>query len=317
MNDLTTRFLNNFSQWHEVGLTIIKTIIAIGVLCLVAYLLTISYIPSDISFGDTLIFLLIFVACSLVYTGLSIVLFLFGISLMPMVYLVFSTIDKYLPPHVRIGKKLPFPKISILTLGASLYLLYTIRGLLLLHWKISLYVVITSAFISLFYYVFYINRQKIKEFNNKFENLQDIIDDPDASENLKKFARTKLKRLETHIKDSIQISFFLILTPLIPMFLIGDIGKLFLDFTMQKTGVNIDKANLYIKAPYATLIDLPKTTTPELSEHQTFIFKDVKVLFQGIGKNTLISYKTKKFEKQLMIPNEYITIERLRKVDQN
>lgn len=317
MNDLTTRFLNNFSQWHEVGLTIIKTIIAIGVLCLVAYLLTISYIPSDISFGDTLIFLLIFVACSLVYTGLSIVLFLFGISLMPMVYLVFSTIDKYLPSHVRIGKKLPFPKISILTLGASLYLLYTIRGLLLLHWKISLYVVITSAFISLFYYVFYINRQKIKEFNNKFENLQDIIDDPDASENLKKFARTKLKRLETHIKDSIQISFFLILTPLIPMFFIGDIGKLFLDFTMQKTGVNIDKANLYIKAPYATLIDLPKTTTPELSEHQTFIFKDVKVLFQGIGKNTLISYKTKKFEKQLVIPNEYITIERLRKVDQN
>lgn len=317
MNDLTTRFLNNFSQWHEVGLTIIKTIIAIGVLCLVAYLLTISYIPSDISFGDTLIFLLIFVACSLVYTGLSIVLFLFGISLMPMVYLVFSTINKYLPPHVRIGKKLPFPKISILTLGASLYLLYTIRGLLLLHWKISLYVVITSAFISLFYYVFYINRQKIKEFNNKFENLQDIIDDPDASENLKKFARTKLKRLETHIKDSIQISFILILIPLIPMFFIGDIGKLFLDFTMQKTGVNIDKANLYIKAPYATLIDLPKTTTPELSEHQTFIFKDVKVLFQGIGKNTLISYKTKKFEKQLVIPNEYITIERLRKVDQN
>ena len=236
---------------------------------------------------------------------------------MPMVYLVFSTINKYLPPHVRIGKKLPFPKISILTLGASLYLLYTIRGLLLLHWKISLYVVITSAFISLFYYVFYINRQKIKEFNNKFENLQDIIDDPDASENLKKFARTKLKRLETHIKDSIQISFILILIPLIPMFFIGDIGKFFLDFTMQKTGVNIDKANLYIKAPYATLIDLPKTTTPELSEHQTFIFKDVKVLFQGIGKNTLISYKTKKFEKQLVIPNEYITIERLRKVDQN
>lgn len=317
MNDLTTRFLNNFSQWHEVGLTIIKTIIAIGVLCLVAYLLTISYIPSDISFGDTLLFLLIFVACSLVYTGLSIVLFLFGISLMPMVYLVFSTIDKYLPPHVRIGKKLPFPKISILTLGAALYLLYTIRGLLLLHWKISLYVVITSAFISLFYYAFYINRQKIKEFNNKFENLQDIIDDPDASENLKKFARTKLKRLETHIKDSIQISLFLILTPLIPMFFIGDIGKLFLDFTMQKTGVNIDKANLYIKAPYATLIDLPKMTTPELREHQTFIFKDVKVLFQGIGKNTLISYKTKKFEKQLVIPNEYITIERLRKVDKN
>lgn len=316
MNDLTTRFLNNFSQWHEVGLTIIKTIIAIGVLCLVAYLLTISYIPSEISFGDTLIFLLIFVACSLVYTGLSIVLFFLGISLMPIVYLVISTVDKYLPPHVRIGKKLLFPKISILTLGASLYLLYTIRGLLLLHWKISFYIAITSAFISLFYYAFYINRQKIKEFSNKFENLKDIIDDPDASENLKTFAKTKLKRLETHIKDSIQISFFLIMTPLVPMFFIGDIGKVFLDFTMQKTGVRIDKATLYIKAPYATLINLPKTTNKELNQYQTYIFKDIKVLFQGIGKNTLISYKVKNIEKQIVIPNEYIIIESSRKVDE-
>ncbi|WP_436862906.1 hypothetical protein [Acinetobacter haemolyticus] len=317
MNDLTTRFLNNFSQWHEVGLTTIKVIISIGILCLVAYLLTIGYIPSEISFGDTLIFLLIFVACSIVYTGLSIVLFFFGISLMPMAYLILSAIDKYLPQHIQIGRKLPFPKISILTLAGSLYLLYTIRSLLLLHWKISLYVALTSTFISLFYYAFYINRQKIKEFGNKFENLKEIIDDPDASENLKAFARTKLKRLETHIKDSIQISFFLILIPLVPMFFIGDIGKVFLDFTMQKTGVSIEKATLYIKAPYASLIDLPKTTTPELSEHQTFIFKDVKVLFQGIGKNTLIAYKVKKIEKQIVIPNEYITIEKVRKVDDN
>lgn len=315
MNDLITRFLNNFSQWHEVTLTTIKAIIAIGIMCLVAYLLSIGYIPSEISFGDTLVFLLIFVACSIVYTGLSMVLFFFGISLTPLVYLIFTTVDKYLPPHIRIGKKLPFPKISILTLGASIYLLYSLRSLLLLHWKISLYVAVTSAFIALFYYAFYINRQKIKEFGNKFENLKDIIDDPDASDNLKKFAKTKLKRLETHIKDSIQIALFLIMTPLVPMFFIGDIGKVFLEYTMQKTGVSIEKATLYIKAPYANLIDLPKTTTKELSQNQIFIFKDVKVLFQGIGKNTLISYKVKNIEKQIVIPNEYITVERIQKED--
>ena len=315
MNDLITRFLNNFSQWHEVTLTTIKAIIAIGIMCLVAYLLSIGYIPSEISFGDTLVFLLIFVACSIVYTGLSMVLFFFGISLTPLVYLIFTTVDKYLPPHIRIGKKLPFPKISILTLGASIYLLYSLRNLLLLHWEISLYVAVTSAFIALFYYAFYINRQKIKEFGNKFENLKDIIDDPDASDNLKKFAKIKLKRLETHIKDSIQIALFLILTPLVPMFFIGDIGKVFLDYTMQKTGVSIEKATLYIKAPYANLIDLPKTTTNELSQDQIFIFKDVKVLFQGIGKNTLISYNVKNIEKQIVIPNEYITVERILKED--
>ena len=56
MNNLITRYLNNLGQWHEVALTVTKAIVAIGVLCLVAYLLTISYIPSEISFGDTLIF---------------------------------------------------------------------------------------------------------------------------------------------------------------------------------------------------------------------------------------------------------------------
>lgn len=316
MSDLIEKILNNFSQWHEIGLTIIKTIIAIGVLCLVAYLLTISYIPSEISFGDTLIFLLIFSAFSIVYAGLSMVLIFFGIALRPIVYLFFFAIDIYLPPHERIGKKLLFPKISIMILGASLYILYTIRGLLLLHWKISLYVALTSVLISLFSYAFYINRQQIKELNNKFENLKDIINDPDASENFKVFAKAKLKKLEMHIKNSIQITSFLISIPLVLMFSIGDIGKIFLEFTMQKTGVNIEKATLYIKAPYANLIDLPKTTTPELSKYQTFIFKNVKVLFQGIGKNTLISYKVKNIEKQIVVPNEYIIVEKTRKVDQ-
>ncbi|MDR0237210.1 hypothetical protein [Acinetobacter sp.] len=315
MNNFSTRFLNNFNQWHELVLTSIKAIIAIGIMCLVAYLVSIGYIPSEISFGDTLVFLLIFVACSLVYGGMSMVLFFFGISLTPLVYLIFSTVDKYLPPHIRIGKKLTFPKISITTLFISIYFLYVIRGLLLLHWKISLYVALTSALIALFYYPFYINRLKIKEFSNKFENLKEIIDDPNASDNLKTFATTKLKRLEIHIKDSIQMTFFIVLTPLVPMFLIGDIGKLFLDYTMQKTGVSTEKATLYIKAPYANLIDLPKTTTKELSQDQIFIFKDVKVLFQGIGKNTLISYKVKNIEKQIVIPNEYITVERIKKED--
>lgn len=316
MNDLPAKILNGFALWHEVGMTIIKVIIAIGILCLVAYLLTINYIPSEIGFGDTLIFLLIFIAFSIVYMGLGTMLFVFGFSLMPVVYLIFSTVDKYLPPDVRIGQKLPFPKISILISGASIYFLYVIHGLLLLHWQISLYVVITSAFISLFYYPFYINRLKIKEFGKKFENLKDIIDDPDASENLKAFAAAKLKRLEKHIKDSIQITFFLILIPIVPMFFIGDIGKVFLDFTMQKTGVRIEKATLFIKAPYAYLIEVPKTTTPELNKHQTFIFKDMKVLFQGAGKNTLVSYKVKNIEKQIIIPNEYITVERMHKVDE-
>jgi len=99
MNDLITRCVNNLGQWHEVALTVTKAIVAIGVLCLVAYLLTIGYIPSEISFGDTLIFLLIFVACSIVYSILSMVLFLFGMSLMPITYFILKLANKYLPPH--------------------------------------------------------------------------------------------------------------------------------------------------------------------------------------------------------------------------
>ncbi|HAV4999855.1 TPA: hypothetical protein ACVB7W_001530 [Acinetobacter baumannii] len=315
MNDLITRCVNNLGQWHEVALTVTKAIVAIGVLCLVAYLLTISYIPSEISFGDTLIFLLIFAAFSIAYTVLGFMLFFFGTSLAPVIYLVLSLVDKYLPPHIRIGKKLPFPKINIITLIGSLYLLYVIHGIFLLHWKINLYIGITVFFIAFAYYPFYMNRQKIKEFNIKFENLADIVDDPDASDHLKIFARKKLKRLETHIRDSLEIAFFISLTPLVPLILIRDVGKVFLNYTMQNTGVRIDKATLYIKEPYANLIELPKITTKELRQNQIFIFKDMKVPFQGIGKNTLVSYKVKDIEKQLVIPNEYITVERTQKID--
>ncbi len=99
------------------------------------------------------------------------------------------------------------------------------------------------------------------------------------------------------------------------MFPFGDVGKVFLNTTMQNTGVRIEKATLYIKAPYANLIALPKTTTKELGHDQIFIFKDMKVPFQGIGKNTLVSYKVKDIEKQLVIPNDYITVERTQKAD--
>lgn len=315
MDDLTTRFLSSFNQWHDASLSILKAIIAIGILCLVAYLLTISYIPSEISFGDTLIFLLIFLAFSIAYAGLSLMLFFFGISLTPLVYLILSIIDAYLPPHIRIGKKLPFPKISVATLIASIGLLYIMPNLFTVHKSINLYIGVTAGCIAFVYYPFYLNQQKIKAFDKKFENLQDILDDPEASETLKIFAKTKSKRLEIHKRDKIQIALYLIIIPLVPMFFIGDIGKGFLDYTMQRTGVRIEKATLYIKAPYANLIDLPNTTTRGLSQFQTFIFKDVKVLFQGIGKNTLISYKVKNIEKQIVIPNEYITVERTKKID--
>lgn len=315
MNSLITRYLHNLGSWHEVAMTIFKLSIAIGGLCLVAYLLTIRYIPSEISFSDTFIFLLIFSASFTVYVGVGVILFLFGTSLVPVTYIVLSVVDKYLPPHIRIGQKLPFPKISITTLAASLYLLYVIHSLFLLHWKINLYIGVTVFFIAFTYYPFYINRQKIKEFNKKYENLEDIIDDPDASESLKIFAKKKLKRLETHIKDSLQIAIFLILIPLVPMVFIKDIGDTFLNYVMQKTGVRVEKATLYIKEPYADLIELPKSTTKELSQYKIFIFKDIKVLFQGIGKSTLVSYKVKDIEKQLVIPNEYITVERIQKDD--
>ncbi len=154
MNNLITRYLHNLGSWHEVAMTIFKLSIAIGGLCLVAYLLTIRYIPSEISFSDTFIFLLIFSACFTVYVGVGVILFLFGTSLVPVTYIVLSVVDKYLPPHIRIGQKLPFPKISITILVASLYLLYVIHSLFLLHWKINLYIGVTIFFIAFIYYPF-------------------------------------------------------------------------------------------------------------------------------------------------------------------
>lgn len=317
MSDFIEKFLNNFSQWHEIGLTIIKTIIAIGVLCLVAYLLTISYIPSEISFGDTLVFLLIFASCAVVYSFLIMVLFFFGSSLMPLVYFIFKFIDRYSPPHLKIEKNLIFPKISITTIVVSVCFLYLIRNILLIHWKFGLYLFLTSAFIALFCYPLYVNRQKLKVFNAKFENLDEIIDDPNTSEHLKSFAKAKNKQFEKNITNITQSTFFLILTPLIFMVLIADIGKLFLNYTMQNIGVRAEKVTVYLKEPYASLVQLPKTTTDALSQQQIFKIKDVNILFQGVGKNTLLSYRLDGFEQKIIIPNEFIIVEQRRKLDES
>ncbi len=136
--------------------------------------LTISYIPSEISFGDTLIFLLIFAAFSIVYTAFCMMLFFFGISLLPVTYFILSVVDRYLPSHIKIGEKLPFPKISIITLGVSVYLLYIIRGLFFLDWKINAYIGITISLISFSYYAFYVNQKRVKEYRLKFENLREM-----------------------------------------------------------------------------------------------------------------------------------------------
>ncbi|WP_151868842.1 hypothetical protein [Acinetobacter soli] len=317
MNNLLKSFLNNSTQWHNTGLTLIKTFIAIGVLCLVAYLLTIQYVPSEISFGDTLVFLLIFASCAVVYAILSTMLFFFGISLLPVTYLFLSIADKFLPAHIRIGKKLPFPKISVITLLSSLYLLYLIHKLLIKFWQISLYVAASSAFISLFYYAFYLHRKKIKEFNAKFEDLTEIVDDVYASDNLKLFAQKKIKQFDTYIKSSMEIIISLALIPLIPMVFIPDIGKLFLNYTMQNTGVRLEKVTIYLKEPYASLVELPKTTTKALSEQQIFKIKDVNILFQGVGKNTLLSYRLNGNQQKIIIPNEFIIVEQRRKLDES
>ncbi|MDC4821161.1 hypothetical protein OHV86_10010 [Acinetobacter baumannii] len=316
MNDLITRYLNNLGQWHDVALAMAKAIVAIGVFCLVTYLLTIGYIPSEISFGDTLIFLLIFAACSTIYFALSMVLFLLGMSLMPVIYIILKVSNKYLPPHKQFRDDLPFPKISITTFCLFIYFIYTFYGLFFAFWQISLYAAITVSLIALLYYAFYVNRKDIKIFNKKFKNIEDIIDDNSASENLKTFAKEKLKRLEISKRNSLQMACLLITVPLVYMFPFGGVGKVFLNSAMEKTGIRIEKATLYIKEPYANLIELPKTTTKELNHYKTFIFKDVKVLFQGIGKSTLVSYKVKDMEKQLVIPNEYITVERSKKIEE-
>ena len=74
---------------------------------------------------------------------------------------------------------------------------------------------------------FYVNREDVKIFNKKFKNIEDIIDDNSASENLKTFAKEKLKRLEISKRNSLQMACLLITVPLVYMFPFGALVKYF------------------------------------------------------------------------------------------
>ena len=128
MKDLITRYLNNLGQWHDVALAMAKAIVAIGVFCLVTYLLTIDISRRKLA-SVIHLFFTNFAACSTIYFALSMVLFLLGMSLMPVIYIILKVSNKYLPPHKQFRDDLPFPKISITTFCLFIYFIYTFYGL--------------------------------------------------------------------------------------------------------------------------------------------------------------------------------------------
>lgn len=73
--------------------------------------------------------------------------------------------------------------------------------------------------------------------------------------------------------------------------------------------IRIEHPTIYVKAPYALM--LPKSLVPQ--EHAGLAdytrFDGTVVLFNGFGKNTVISFPDAGSVRKLRIPNEYIIIE--------
>jgi len=109
-------------------------------------------------------------------------------------------------------------------------------------------------------------------------------------------------------KISLLLYSLIVIIALLPLLVTSVTGKL-LEGAMHLAQVRIEQSVLYVKYPYSSL--LPETLINSAATAQDFVaFKDVTILFQGIGSNTVIEFKEGEYFRQLRIPNDSVIVEK-------
>jgi len=77
---------------------------------------------------------------------------------------------------------------------------------------------------------------------------------------------------------------------------------------MRAAHVRIEKAILYVKEPYSTIIPQSLISKNVTSPKDYTAFEGAVVLFKGFGKTTIVSFSDGTTVSKLEIPNEDIII---------
>ncbi len=294
----TSSLEQNLNSLSKIITCALKLGILIGGVCVIVYSLKIGHFPQDISAGDGLLFLMAAACFGVVYVFFVASLVALGISVSPVVRVVFKFSVRGVNLFYR-QKKQPVHEFAPFEWTAILFALFSIFIIIVLgsrdtaaYWNLPLLSIGLYFFYSL-YLSFGKNIKQIEIVNNSLVHTTE-------KENI-----AQLGNLESLRKRQ---QFILAIILFIPLAIGGVSGEL-LDATMRMTHVRIEKSIIYIKEPYSSLIPKLIAATDHSAPKEYTPFDKIVVLFKGFGKITVISFQDGNTIRKLEIPNDQLIIE--------
>lgn len=295
---IPSSFEQNLESVLKIATASSKFGVLVGCICVIAYSVRISYFPQDLSVGDGLLFIMAASCFGVIYAFFVGSLVSLGIFASPatrgLFHLIVWGVNLFKKRKVR-----PEHKLAPFLWTSPLFSIFAIIIILLfghkdsrVYWSLPM----LSVGLYLFYSVYLSCGKKIKEI----ETLRNSLVHTEAKENISQLG--DVENLRTG-------QVFSLLTILVIPLLLGGVSGQLLDAAMRAAHVRIEKAVIFVREPYSSLLPKSLVSTDRPIPKDFIAFDGVVVLFKGFGNTTVISFPDGVKTKQLEIPNDQIIIE--------
>lgn len=268
--------------------------ILIGGAVLLSYCWTIGYFPQDVSVGDGLLFIMLAIAFSGVYFLFVVGLTCLGLTLRPIwnggqeVYI--WLLNKY---NWAFRRNRQYERFTIIE-AAKEHFIFALFGLIFVYGFGSLDLrVVGSLVLVVFGCAF------IWSLHQKNESTIIDIEKQDVATEEEKDRVVYLKKNQ---------KFVLLALMAIPL-LFGGVSANLIDGTMRLSNIRAEKVTVHIKEPYlkyASEYGLKGAQSAFGKDYGKF--EDMSILFNGFGKNAVITQNGIRHAPNLVIPNDHIIV---------
>jgi hypothetical protein len=273
-----------------------KLSILIGGICISAYSLEIGHFPQGLTIGDGLLFMLTAACFGIIYVFFVVSLISLGMVLSPITKFflkvhLWTYKFRSTPKPVQVYEFAKFKWIYVIfAVFAVMFILGLGRRDMNAYWNLPL----LSIAMYFFYCTYLSSGDKMRSIEASLQKLVHINETRDSSKG----------KIETLRKAQI-LSLAVLL--LMPMFTGGVTGQL-LDGAMRKASIRVEKATIYVKEPYATLLPAANKSPIQSSPNQYVKFEKMVILFRGLGNSTVLWFQDGTEEKKLEVPNDQLII---------
>ena len=268
--------------------------IMIGGAVLLSYCWNIGYFPQDVSVGDGLLFIMLAIAFGGVYFLFVVGLTCLGLTLRPIWHggqeAYVWLLNKY---NWAFRKNRQYDRFTIIEAGAE-HLIFALFGLIFVFGfgSLDLIVVGSLALVIFGCALMWSTHQRNESI------IIDIEKRKDATEEEK----SRAFYLKKHQK------FLLLVLMVIPLLFGGASAKL-VDGAMRLSNIRAEKVTLHIKEPYqkyASEYGLKGAQSAFGEDYEKF--EDISILFNGFGKNAVITHNEIRHAANLVIPSDHIIV---------